>query len=149
MSDKQINGKGLLGRQIAVDAFAESASPTEPAFIAPPKGAPPYHGFQILSDVVVEGFTLGKITDFESEKCDEGDSFVIAPDNSRCGLVWEVSDKSYFEEVCPIESVRWGVWGVSFPNPMTNRENARKNLESILTQLQQRWEEWRRRYAGK
>ena len=149
MSDKQNNGKDLLGRRIAFDPSAESASPNEPAFIAPPKGAPVYHGFQSLSDVVVQGFTLGKITDFESEQCDEGDSFVIAPDNSRCGLVWEVTDRSFFQEVCPLEPGRWGVWGVSLPYPMTNRENARKNLESILPQLQQRWEEWRRRFPGK
>jgi hypothetical protein len=149
MSDNQRNDKGLLGRRIAFDPSAESASPTEPAFIARPKGAPVYHGFQILSDVVVQGFTLGKITDFESEMCGEGDSFVIAPDNSRCGLVWEVSDRSYFEEVCPPEPGRWGVWGVSFPHTMTTREDARKNLESVLPQLQQRWEEWRRKYPGK
>jgi hypothetical protein len=142
MTDKQKNGKDLVGRQIAFDPSAESGSPTEAGFIAPPKGAPVYHGFQILSDVVVQGFTLGKITDFEGEQCDEGDSFVIAPDNSRCGLVWEVSDKSYFEEICPLELERWGVWGVSFTYAMTNCENVRRNLESVLPQLQQRWEEW-------
>jgi hypothetical protein len=37
MSDKQKNGKGLLGRWIAFDPTAQYASPTEPAFIAPPK----------------------------------------------------------------------------------------------------------------
>ena len=148
MTHKQKNGKGPIGRPIAFDPSAASASPTEPGFIARPKGAPVYHGFQILNDVVVQGFTLGKITDFESVECDEGDSFVVAPDNSRCGLVWEVSDKSYFEEVRPLEPERWGVWGVSFPHAMTNRENARKNLELILPRLQQRWEEWRQQYAG-
>jgi hypothetical protein len=44
MADKQKNGKDLVGRQIAFDPSAESASPTEPGFIAPPKGAPVYHG---------------------------------------------------------------------------------------------------------
>jgi hypothetical protein len=149
MADKQKNGKGFVGRPVAFDPSAGSASPTEPGFIAPPLGAPVYHGFQILNDVVVQGFTLGKITDFESEQCDEGDSFVIAPDGSRCGLVWEVSGKSYFGEICPLEPERWGVWGVSFTHAMTNRENARKNLESILPQLRQRWDEWRRRFSGK
>ena len=149
MTDKQKNRKSSVGHQIAFDPSAESASPTEPGFVTPPKGAPVYHGFQILSDVVIQGFTLGKITDFESEQCDEGDSFVIAPDNSRCGLVWEVSDGSYFEEVCPLEPGRWGVWGVSFPHAMATRENARKNLESVLPQLRQRWEEWRRSYPRK
>jgi hypothetical protein len=73
------------GRPLAIDATALSASPTEPAFIAPPEGAPVYHGFVILDDIDVDGFTLGKITDFEAEPCEEGDAFVIAPDGSRAG----------------------------------------------------------------
>jgi hypothetical protein len=40
MSHKQKNGNGLLGCRIAFDPTAESASLTQPAFIAPPKGAP-------------------------------------------------------------------------------------------------------------
>jgi hypothetical protein len=74
------------GRPLALDPNARSASPTEPAFIARPEGAPVYHGFQALPDVVVEGFTFGKITDFEAGPCDVGDAFVIAPDGSRAGL---------------------------------------------------------------
>jgi len=132
------------GRPLALDPLAESSSPNEPAFIAKPAGAPVYHGFEVLSDVVVGGFTFGKITDFEIETCNEGDAFVIAPDNSRAGLVWEVSDKNYFHEVCAPEVGRWGVWGVAFPNPMTTRENVRKNLDAILPELRKRWEEWRR-----
>jgi hypothetical protein len=107
-----------------------------------PAGAPVYHGFEVLNDVVVEGFTFGKITDFEIEPCDEGDAFVVAPDNTRAGLVWEISDKSYFQEISAPEAERWGVWGASFPNAMTSRENVRKNLESILPELKERWEEW-------
>jgi hypothetical protein len=55
------------GRPLAIDATAKSASPTDPAFIAPPEGAPVYHGFVVLDDVAVDGFTLGNITDFEVE----------------------------------------------------------------------------------
>ena len=58
-------------------------------------------GFVVLDDVSVDGFTLGKITDFEVEPCMEGDAFVIAPDGSRAGLVWEVCDPPYFRESCP------------------------------------------------
>lgn len=134
------------GRPLAIDATALSASPTEPAFIAPPEGAPVYHGFVILDDIDVDGFTLGKITDFEAEPCEEGDAFVIAPDGSRAGLVWEVSDKPYFQEVRPIETGRWGVWGVSFRLPMNSRENARRNLESIIPDLKLRWAEWKMRF---
>jgi hypothetical protein len=132
-----------IGRPIAADHAAASTSQTEPGFIARPPGARVYHGFQVLTDVVVDGFIFGKITDFEAERCDYGDAFVIAPDNSRAGLIWEVSDRRFFERICPSDEDRWGVWSVSFPLPMTTRDNVRKNLESVLPELKQRWEEWR------
>jgi hypothetical protein len=145
-NDKE-NSPPLKGRPLAIDPTALSASENEPAFIAVPPGAPVYHGFQVLNDVVVDGFTFGKITDFEVGSCLKGDAFVIAPDNSRTGLVWEVSNEHYFEEVCPLEPDRWGVWAVSFPFPMTSRKNVRLNLESILPELKQKWEEWRRAFS--
>jgi hypothetical protein len=140
--------KGEHGRPLAVNQTAQSSSPTQPAFVARPEGAPVYHGFVVLDDVVVDGFTLGKITDWEAEPCETGDAFVIAPDGSRAGLVWEVCDPPYFQEVVSTESTRWGVWGVGFLLPMTSRENARKNLESILPQLKSRWTEWKARFSG-
>ncbi len=136
------------GRPLAIDDSARSGSPTEPAFVARPEGAPVYHGFVVLDDVKVDGFTLGKITDWEAEPCETGDAFVIAPDGSRAALVWEVCDPPYFREVMPIETTRWGVWSVSFVLPMINRENARTNLDSILPQLKFRWSEWQSRFSG-
>jgi hypothetical protein len=134
------------GRPLAVDSKAKSASPTEPAFVARPQGAPVYHGFIVLDDVTADGFTFGKITDWEAEPCEAGDAFVIAPDGSRAGIVWEVCDPAYFEEIMPVEAVRWGVWGVGFLLPMTSRQNALRNLESILPQLKSRWAEWKSRF---
>jgi hypothetical protein len=139
---KNDEGKSA-GRPVAVDPNAISASATEPAFIAPPPGAPVYYGFQILHDVNVDGFTLGKITDFEAEQCDYGDAFVIAPDDTRAGIVWEVYLKPYFNQILPPDAKRWGVWGVSFQNPMRNRENAKRNLESIVPRLREEWEKWK------
>lgn len=101
-----------------------------------------------MSDVVVDGFTFGKISDFDAEPCSEGDAFVVAPDNSRAGLVWEVSDEPYFQELCSTESDRWGVRAVSFPHRMTSHENARRNLEHILLELKKRWQEWREAQLG-
>ena len=134
------------GRPIAADQNAKSASPTEPAFIARPAGAPAYYGFVVLDDVVVDGFTLGKITDWEAEPCEEGDAFVIAPDGSRAGLVWEVCDNHYFREVLAPEPQRWGVWAVGLPLAMTNRANATENLEFILPELRSRWVEWKSQF---
>jgi len=93
------NDEQAKGKNLAIDLNATSASPTEPAFLARPKGAPVYHGFPVLEDVRAEEFTFGAITDFEAEPTDTGDAFVIAPDGSRAGLVWEVSATKYFEEV--------------------------------------------------
>src|SRR5438270_14102636 len=87
------------GQPLAIDSDAKSASSTEPAFVARPTGAPVYHGFIVLEDVAIDGFTLGTITDFEAEATDSGDAFVIAPDGSRAGLVWEVSTEKYVEPV--------------------------------------------------
>ena len=103
-----------------------------------------YHGFRVLSDVVVDGFTLGAITNFEVEPTTESDSFVAAPDNSPAGLGWEVSASGYFEKVRDETDDRWGVWAVSFPFPMTSRQNARANLAAILPLLKPIWQEWRR-----
>jgi hypothetical protein len=48
------------GRPLAIDATARSASPTEPAFIARPDGAPVYYGFVVLDDVSTDGFTSAR-----------------------------------------------------------------------------------------
>jgi hypothetical protein len=85
--------QGPRGLPLAVDPNAVSAAPDAPAFVTPPAGAPAYYGFVVLPDVCIDGFTLGKITDFEAEPSDYGDGFVVAPDDSRCGLVWEISKK--------------------------------------------------------
>jgi hypothetical protein len=143
MSDTQKNPNRPIGHQMALDPLAKNASRTEPASVARPEGSPVYHGFQILHDVVVDGFTFGKISDFAAEPCTAGDAFVVAPDNSRAGFVWEVSDNSHFQEVCPADLDRWRVWATSFPHPMMSHENIRKNLEHILPQLKMRWQEWR------
>ena len=54
------NPEPPAGRPLAVDRSARSASQSDPAFVARPAGAPIYHGFQILSDVVVGDSSLGK-----------------------------------------------------------------------------------------
>jgi hypothetical protein len=135
------------GRPLALDSAAKSASSDVPGFLARPSGAPVYHGFSVLSDVAVDGFTFGAITDFEAEESTEGDAFVVAPDGSRAGLVWEISDKQTFAEVCPLTAERWGVWEVSFPFAMTSRENAKLNLQTILPNLKFKWAQWQREFA--
>jgi hypothetical protein len=113
------------GLPLALDPNAESASDTEPAFIAKPAGAPAYYGFLILKDVVVEGFTF------------------VAPDNSRAGIVWEVASKSHLTQIRSFEKNRWGVYEVAFTHPMRNREDARINLQWLVPFLRPKWQEWK------
>jgi hypothetical protein len=141
-----------VGHPIAIDPSAKSASDSLPAFIARPSDAPVYHGFQILDGVVVDGFTLGLITSLEEGGATEGDAFIIAPDNSRAGLVWSIpdhpEDKPKLDQVCPMERSRWGVWELFFPFRMANCNDARRNLQAVLPMLKPKWEEWRRTFGA-
>jgi hypothetical protein len=129
------------GQPIAVDPSAASADASLPAFIARPDDAPVYHGFQVFDGVEVDGFRLGTISAPGPD--DYGDAFIIAPDNSRAGLVWEVGDGHEALEVCPFEPTRWGVWAVEVPQPMASAEAARLNLEALVPRLRSKWEAWR------
>jgi hypothetical protein len=137
------------GHPMAFDPEAASAEPGLPGFLARPEGAPVYHGFPILADVVVEGFQFGTISDFEAERNPaDGDAFVVAPDGSRAGLVWQRDPEPYVREIHPFEPERWGVWAVGFPYPMRTRADARRNLEAVLPLLKEQWERWRMRPAA-
>lgn len=129
------------GLPLALDPAAESTDASLPGFLARPSGAPVYHGFQVVDAVVVEGFRIGLISEMSEE--DYGDAFVIAPDGSRAGLVWEQSSTPRFAEVAPFDEARWGVWGVGVPFPMSSPETVRRNLEHLLPDLKQRWAAWR------
>ncbi len=70
----------------------------------------------------------------------------VAPDGSRAGLVWEVTEERgrKIEQVLPFEKERWGVWAVWFADPMRTRADAHKNLVAVLPELKGRWEDWKR-----
>jgi tetratricopeptide (TPR) repeat protein len=129
-------------RPPALDISAESATRDMPSFAAPPVGAKPYHGFPLLDNVEASGFRLGMITNFLAYPETHGDAYVIAPDGSRAGLVWEETDRTYFEQAGPISEDRWGVWAAGFVYPMRSREDARKNLETIVPGLRDAWQRW-------
>lgn len=129
-------------RPPALDITAESATPDMPSFAAPPAGAKPYHGFPLLDNVEASGFRMGMITNFLAFPETHGDAYVIAPDGSRAGLVWEETDRTYFEQAGPISEDRWGVWAAGFIYPMRDRADARKNLETIVPGLRDAWQRW-------
>ena len=139
------NTSDMKSRPLALDESAKSAKADLPAFLARPGGMPVYHGFSVIEGVNVDGFRLGIITDFESSP-EDGDAFVIAPDESRAGLVWSVGDVASLEEVCPLEASRWGVWAVTFPEPMKSREAMQRNLATVLPMLREKWLHWQAKH---
>src|SRR5262249_39754066 len=131
------------GLPVAFDPEATTAEPGLPGFLARPAGAPVYHGFVVLDDIEADGFRFGIISHLQAPPSPWGDAFVIAPDNSRAGLVWELSSELYLREIIPFQSNRWGVWGIGFRLPMRSPEDARRNLEAILPLLKEQWNRWR------
>ena len=136
------NDETPKGKPLALDRNATSASPIEPAFVARPKGAPVYYGFAVLEDVSADGFMFGAITDFEAEPTDTGDASSSLQMTVGMGLYGKSLQRTTLRRYSH-SSQRWGVWAVSFPYPMDNRENARKNLMAVLPDLKTRWEEWK------
>jgi len=103
-----------------------------------------YHGFPILEDVEVDGFQAGHDHRLGGPAgrvwrrlrgCTRWES-------SRPGL-GSVFESPYFQQVIAPEPNRWGVWAVTFPFPMTSRDNARRNLEALLPELRSRGQQWK------
>ena len=128
------------GQPLALDAKAESFDPALPAFLARPEGAPVYHGFPVLADVVIDGFTLGLISDSFSSPSEWGDAFVIAPDGRRAGLVWEAAGEPYFNTLIGAEVGRWGVFGVGTEHAPTSKREALLFLAELVPRLREAWE---------
>jgi hypothetical protein len=130
------------GLPIKNDENAESADPNLPAFLARPKEAPVYHGFEVLADSEKDGWAYGVITEYESEDEEicEGDGFVIAPDGSRAGVVWATDTPDFYEILGPDEE-RWGVYGVKFPSGVKNKNDLITNFHAVLPHFKKRFKE--------
>ena len=135
------------GLPLSLDPAAASGDASLPAFLARPAYARVYHGFQILAGVERDGFRLGTISALGP--ADHGDAFVIAPDGSRAGLVWQLGDRRQLHELIGFEPGRWGVWGAWFARPMRPAEDARRNLEDVLRQLRAKWQDWKAATRGR
>ncbi len=128
---------------LMLDPDAASAEPETPAFMAPPEGAPPFHGFAVLDDVESGGLTWGGITDFEHRPgLATGDAFVVAPDGSRAGIEWRAGDTAYVLQMAPPSAERWGVYLIGVTRPMVDRATVAANLADVAPDLRAFWEEW-------
>jgi hypothetical protein len=126
---------------LRLDNTAESADEQLPAFLARPEGAPAYYGFPLVDGAEIDGWKLGMISDFLAEPGTYGDAYVVAPDGSRAGLVWEAEvAEPYIREVMPPDSKRWGVWAIGLREPMRTADQARTYLIAAIPLLTPKWE---------
>lgn len=95
-----------------------------------------YHGHVVVPETCTDGWCLGVMTDYEDPVgVDSGDAFVVAPDGSSAGLVWEVGVEP-LSEILPPDGTRWGVYAVSFPHVIRNAADLAAAFRAILPTLQ-------------
>ena len=129
------------GRVLRIDVSAKSAAPDLPAFLSRPDGAPVYYGFPLILETETDGWIFGAITEYRDESgCEGGDGFVVAPDGSRAGLVWEVGIAE-MSEVCEPTPDRWGVYSVGFLRPIKTTEDLVESFRHILPALKAKYAE--------
>ncbi len=124
-------------KRIRTDRAAKSADPEPPAFLSRPAGAPVYHGFVVVPETCTDGWCMGVITDYEdADGVDSGDAFVVAPDGSAAGLVWEVGVEP-ISEILPPDEERWGVYAVCFPHVVRNTGDLASAFRAVLPSLKE------------
>ena len=137
------------GKRARIDPSAKSASPDLPAFVARPSDERAYYGFPLVEESEIDGWVFGAITEYEDEGgCKWGDAFVVAPDGTSAGIIWQVNESGDHslepEEVCPPDESRWGVYGFSYPKLIRTTEDFVKMCHSFLPALQKRWQQHNR-----
>ena len=123
------------GQAACLDEGAESKDPSLPAFLSPPDDAPVYHGFPLLGASERDGYVFGLITNPKSDPPARwGDAYVVAPDGSRAGIVWQC-DGDPSPVVCEASPGRWGVYAFRFDGPVRDERDLLRNLHAVLPQL--------------
>ncbi len=130
-------------RPLKLDETSISTDPDLPAFLAKPNDTPVYHGFPLVIETMAEGWCLGAITEYEDPNgCDEGDAYVVAPDSSRAGLVWDVGTRE-ISQICPPDETSWGVYQVWFSRPIRTTDDMVELFREVLPQLREIYDELR------
>jgi hypothetical protein len=128
---------------LRLDPEAESSDPSLPAFLARPEGAPVYHGFPLLEQSRTEdGWCFGIISGCdcpEGRKC--GDAFVVAPDNSRAGIIWDVRADGIDVSIPPGVD-RWGVYCLRVEHPVHDEQELVDQLQNWLPELRRLHLQW-------
>lgn len=136
------------GKPLRLDPDAASTDPSLPAFLAHPADAPVYHGFPLLEESRTDdGWCFGMISDPDCpEGRNWGDAFIVAPDNSRAGLIWHVGPPEL--EVTSEPGVsRWGVYTIGITSEVHSRAELVEQLRTWLPELRRRHAAWAARQA--
>lgn len=136
------------GKPLRLDPDAASADPALPAFLARPADAPVYHGFPLIDrSRTADGWCFGMISDPDCpEGRDWGDAFVVAPYNSRAGLIWHVGPAELEVSLEP-DAGRWAVYAVGIPRPVRSQAELVEQLAAWLPELRGRHAAWAARHA--
>lgn len=123
-------------KTLIIDKKLKRRNSSEPLFISKSVKDSPYYAFPLIPETETKGFTYGAITDFleydDKEGCKSGDGYVQAPDGSRAGLIWQLSDQQYVTEALKPDNKRWGVYNVGFTKPIKTIQDLVKNFQSIV-----------------
>ena len=134
--------KGLLQ-----DPSAPGEEEGGPFFVRD-ESEPVYTGFGLVKETETDGFIFGAITNYlepdSEDGCTYGDGYIQAPDGSRAGIVWDVSDEPTVSTIIEPEERRWGVYAVEFPKPIKTTDDLVYNFGSVLPLLRQIYEDLKR-----
>lgn len=105
----------------------------------------PYKGFPIVEETGVDGWYYGLITehiepDMYPDGTEDGDGFVITPNEDIAGIAWEVGTGEIYE-ICEPDKHRWGVWGVYFERRINTLDDIIYNFHKFLPELQAKYYE--------
>jgi hypothetical protein len=136
------------GKLLRLDPDAASTDPSLPAFLARLVDAQVNHGFPLMEDSRADdGWSFGMISDPDCpEGRNWGDAFVVAPDNSRAGLVWHVGPPELEVSVEPDVS-RWGVYAIGITREVHSRGELVEQFRVWLSELRRRHADWKARQA--
>ena len=140
-------GGALRARRRPAGGMAEPGGPrlAEAGLLTARDGLPPaspYAGCPILPGPAREGFRIGLVTDLCQFGGYQGDAFIVAPDLSCAGLIWEVARTPRLGLVAPASPERWGIWEATVAGPILAAGDLLQLLDALLPHLRPAWRAW-------
>lgn len=92
---------------------------------------PNFESYPLIPETERDGFTYGAITLIGADP-ERGAGFLQAPDGSRAGIHWELSDSPFIARVEGPDGLGWGIYRVGFTRPVLSVADLVVNLEPHL-----------------